>query len=135
LATAVLISWFTDQRASDDDTIPNADNDQGFIDKRGWWGDDPLVNEFVDDKIGSLLWLGARDKATQENITKQIERGLAALQWFKEDGIAKEVDVTGERIDFNGLTILSLTAHITKANGNKVNITFDPEWFATLLED
>jgi phage gp46-like protein len=134
LATAVLISWFTDARAGDDDPIPNANNDQEFIDKRGWWGD--KVDEIVqDDKIGSLLWLGARDKATIENQNRQVQRATDALEWMKEDGVAKEITVTGERIELNNITVLALAAQIVKADGNEVNITFDPLWFATLLED
>ena len=133
LGTAVMISWFTDQRAAIDDVIPNADGD--FIDKRGWWGD--LVDtKFANDKIGSKLWLLNRSKTTQENITKGIEYGTTALDWMKEDGIIKDVEVTGERIKYNGNDyILALAAEITKVDGNKLNITFDPEWFATFDED
>jgi len=132
LATAVLISWFTDQRASDEDDIPNADSE--FIDKRGWWGDlvDPVV---VGDEIGSKLWLLNRAKTTQENITAGIDYGTAALEWMKEDGIVKDVLVTGEKQKYNNDYILALQAEITKADGNKLNISFDSEWFATLEED
>ena len=132
LGTAVLISWFTDQRASDDDEIPNVFED--FIDKRGWWGD--LANPVVPgDQIGSKLWLLDRSKATQENITKGIEYGTKALDWMKEDGIVKDVIVIGEKLLLTGNEyILALKAEITKTDGNKVNISFDPEWFATFNE-
>lgn len=132
LATAVLISWFTDQRVSDDDLIPNADSD--FIDKRGWWGDleDPVVEG---DQIGSKLWLLDRAKTAQENITKGEAYGLASLDWMKQDGIVKDITVTGESQKYNNDYILALKAEITKLDGNKTNITFDPEWFATFLED
>jgi len=132
LGTAVLISWFTDQRANNDDIIPNSDSD--FIDKRGWWGDlaDPLV---VGDQIGSKLWLLNRSKTTQENITDAIDYGIAALEWMKEDGIAKDIIVTGERLKYNQEYILALQAEITKTDGTKVNISFDSEWFATFEED
>ena len=133
LATAVLISWFTDQRASVDDLLPNGFEE--FTDRRGWWGDleDPIVQ---DDQIGSLLWLLSRSKTTTENLTKAIEYGDASLQWLIEDRIAKEINVTGERILYQGADYISaLAAEITKADGSKLNITFDPEWFATLQED
>ena len=132
LGTAVLISWFTDQRANNDDIIPNSNSD--FIDKRGWWGDlaDPLIEG---DQIGSKLWLLNRAKTTQENITAGIDYGTVALDWMKEDGIVKAILVTGEKQKYNNDYILALQAQITKADGNKLNISFDPEWFATLEED
>ena len=133
LGTAVMISWFTDQRASDDDIIPNADNNQEFIDKRGWWGD--LVDSVVvGDEIGSKLWLLNRSKTTQQNITDGIDYGTEALDWMKQDGIAKDITVTGERQKYNNDYVLALQAEITKADGNKVNISFDPEWWATFNE-
>lgn len=135
LGTAVLMSWFSDQRASNDDEIPNATTDPEFIDKRGWWGDlvDPT---FTEDKIGSKLWLLNRAKTTQENITKGQDYGKEALQWMIDDGIVKDVAVIGERILYQGNDyILALQAQITKIDGNKLNISFDPEWFATFLED
>ena len=131
LGTAVLISWFSDQRASDDDDIPNADGD--FIDKRGWWGD--LAVPFAEgDQIGSKLWLLNRAKTTQENITKGIEWGTEALEWMKIDGIVKDILVIGERLKIKEIEVLALRAEITKVDGNKLNISFDPEWFATFNE-
>jgi phage gp46-like protein len=134
LGTAVLISWFTDQRASDDDSIPNADNNQEFIDKRGWWGDliDPVV---VGDQIGSKLWLLSRAKTTQGNLTTAIEYGTAALDWMKQDGIAKDIVVKAEKVIINNDHVLVLQANITKTDGSKLNISFDPEWFATFNEN
>ena len=35
LLTSVLVSLFTDARASNDETLP----DQNSTDRRGWWGD------------------------------------------------------------------------------------------------
>ena len=130
--TAVLISWFSDQRASDDDIIPNADAD--FVDKRGWWGDlvDPVA---VGDKIGSKLWLLERSKTTPENMARAVEYGTQALEWMKIDGIAKEITVTAEKLKYNNDYILALQAQIIKADNNLVNVSFDPEWFATLDGD
>ena len=134
LATAVLISWFTDQRADDEDEIPNANNDQEFIDKRGWWGD--LINPVVEgDEIGSKLWLLDRSKTTQENLTFAEDYGTSALQWMIEDGVIKDLTVTAERLKYNNDYILALSAEIIKADNNKLNLTFDPEWFATLAEN
>ena len=129
LGTAVLISWFTDQRADDEDPIPNAQN--GFIDKRGWWGD--LIDAQVEgDQIGSKLWLLNRSKTDQATLNLAVEYGEAALKWMIDDGIVKEVTVTAERLKYlNNDYILALQADITKLDGNKANISFDPEWFAT----
>lgn len=134
LATAVLISWFTDQLAADDDEIPNANNDQEFIDKRGWWGD--LINPDVEgDQIGSKLWLLDRSKTTEDNLTLAEEYGAQALEWMVDDGVAKDIEVTAERIQVNGTEVLALATEITKVDGNKLNLTFDPLWFATLAGD
>ena len=134
LGTAVIISLFTDARASDDDPIPNANNDQGYIDKRGWWGD--LANPEVEgDQIGSKLWLLERAKTTQENLNKAEDYALQALQWLIDDGIAKEVTVTAERTKIGENEVLALSVEITKVDGNQINYSFDPEWSATLLED
>ena len=134
LVTAVIISWFTDQRATDDDTIPNSNSDQQFVDKRGWWGD--LVDvQVAGDRIGSKLWLLDRAKTTQENLALAKEYGEAALEWMKEDGVAKDVIVTSEKIQIGNTYILSLKAEITKVDGNKLNVSFDPEWFATFNEN
>jgi phage gp46-like protein len=134
LGTAVLISWFTDQRATDADLLDEVSGSGDEIDKRGWWGDlvDPIV---VGDQIGSKLWLLERSKTTQENLTLAEERGELALEWMKEDGIAKEIAVTATKIKKGAGYVLALVAKIKKANGNEVNISFDPEWFVTLSDD
>lgn len=134
LGTAVLISWFTDQRADDDDDIPNKIKSQDHIDKRGWWGD--LVLPAVEsDEIGSKLWLLNRSKTTQENIIDAVKKGSKALEWMKDDGIVKDIVVSGERQKYNQDYILVLLAEIIKIDGNKLNISFDPEWFVTLSAD
>ena len=128
LGTAVLISWFTDQRADDSDDIPNADGD--FIDKKGHWGD--LVNPLsTGDQIGSKLWLLERSKTTQENLNKAVDYGKAALAWMKKDGIVSKIIVTAEKIKFESDYVLALKAELYKNDGTKVNISFDSEWFAT----
>lgn len=134
LATAVLISLFTDQRASDEDDIPNANVNQNYIDKRGWWGD--VVSPVVDgDEIGSKLWLLERAKTTDENLAAAEEYATDALEWMKDDEIAKAITVTAERQQINGQEVLALAVEIERFDGNKLNLQFDPEWFNTLSED
>lgn len=88
LKTAILLSLFTDQRAKDDDQLP--DQMQG---KRGWWGDALGVNG-VNRKIGSRLWLLAREKQVQEVVNRAQEYAQEALQWLVDDGVVLSVAVS-----------------------------------------
>ena len=58
METAVLMSLFTNRRASLDE-VDDPD------DRQGWWGDQ--VAEIKDDQIGSKLWLLRRAKSTSQN--------------------------------------------------------------------
>lgn len=80
LATAILISLFTDRRAGADDVVPD-----GSGDPRGWWGDPTM---------GSRVWLLERAKRTQATI--QAAKGYIeeALQWLIDDDV-----VAGFQID------------------------------------
>lgn len=82
LATAVVISLFTDRQASLDDPLPD-----GAGDPRGWWADD---GQFL---IGSRLWLLDRSKRTQE--TLMLAQGYIeeALQWLIDDGVVARFEV------------------------------------------
>lgn len=91
LETAVLMSVFTDKRASEDDPLPDINGD-----KRGWWGDLTLPES--EDAIGSKLWLLERSKTTQRVITKAKKHIRDSLQWMIDDGIAVKIDVEVERI-------------------------------------
>lgn len=127
LETAVIISLFTDQRAKDDDTLPDIDSD----DKRGWWGDQ--VSDIEDDEIGSRLWIHAeRAKATQEVLNlvkKDIEE---ALQWLIDDGIAASVSVTTER---QKDSMLAFEVQIKKKDGTTTAVRFDDNWTAQINEN
>lgn len=89
--TAVLMSVFTDQRANDDDVLPDAVHG----DKRGWWGD-PTSN-IENDQIGSKLWLLERSKITNQTMRKAKKIIQDAVQHFIDDGIAVKIDVEVER--------------------------------------
>lgn len=82
LRTSVLLSLFSDQRASAAESLDGS--------TRGWWGDSLSRNE--NDRIGSKIWTLVREKNTAA-----IERGMEvrakqALQWLIEDGVAESVD-------------------------------------------
>jgi len=84
LATAMLISVFTDAMAAPDDVIPD-----GTGDARGWWGDqfDP------EHPIGSKLWLLDRAKQTQETLNRAYDYLAEALQWLIDDGVVARFDI------------------------------------------
>jgi len=92
LETAVIISLFTDRRAGQDDALPDARDK----DRRGWWGD--AYADTPGDLIGSRWWLLRRSKATQETINRAKSYAEEALAWMVEDGVAKSVEVTAEKI-------------------------------------
>jgi phage gp46-like protein len=83
LATAVIISLFTDRRADVDDVIPD-----GSGDRRGWWAD-----AFRARPIGSKLWLLERAKKTEATRLAALDYVEQALAWLVEDGVAADVAV------------------------------------------
>lgn len=98
MRTAILISLFTDARAADDETLPEAGGD-----RRGWWGD-AYAREVRPDagtardvnRIGSLLWLMSRSKITARTLTQATQACEEALAWLVRDGIASAVRVVIE---------------------------------------
>ena len=97
LATAVLVSLFTDRRAQIDD-LPAGDTE-----RRGWWGD--LVADDV-DPIGSLLWLLERRKLTNEVIALAERYSQDALEWLVDDGEATRVETPATRAGPERLNLL-----------------------------
>ncbi|NUB13704.1 hypothetical protein GAY28_13925 [Azospirillum brasilense] len=93
LATAILLSLFTDRQALADDVVPD-----GTSDRRGWWGDPDL---------GSRLWLLDRAKQTEETRRRAEDYASEALYWLIEDGVVARFDIaaTWERRSFLGLRI------------------------------
>lgn len=98
MRTAILISLFTDARAADDETLPEAGGD-----RRGWWGD-AYAREVRPDagtardpnRIGSLLWLLSRSKITARTLAQAKQACEEALAWLVRDGIASAVRVVIE---------------------------------------
>ena len=93
LASAVLISLFTDRQATADDDLPDTTGD-----RRGWWGD---VDQAV--AIGSRLWLLNREKLTDDVAKRAALYAKEALAWMIDDGIATAIGVVptvqGSRLD------------------------------------
>ena len=88
LETAVIVSLFTDRRASKDDELP-----AGETDRRGWWGDGLAAEE--GDRTGSLLWLLHREKQLARVAAKAEAYARDSLQWLLDDAVAESVTVTG----------------------------------------
>lgn len=82
--TAVIISLFTDGLARTDDKYEGTD-------RRGWWGD--TGSEM---NIGSRLWLLRREKLTREVAMRAERYAEDALQWMKNDGIARDIQATAQ---------------------------------------
>jgi phage gp46-like protein len=93
LVRAVVISLFSWRRADASDRV---DGDARF----GWWGDG--LDGIANDRIGSKLWLLAREKLTAETLERAREYAHEALQWLVDDGVATAVTVTVERLAVDG---------------------------------
>ena len=81
LLTAVVLSLFTDARAHDDDTVPDARPGEPG-DRRGWWGDALSPDA---GPLGSRLWLLWREKDQDEVVIRAQEYARAALAWLVTD--------------------------------------------------
>ncbi|MDH4319866.1 MAG: phage GP46 family protein [Desulfobulbaceae bacterium] len=120
LQTAVILSLFTDRRADPDDELPD-----GTADRRGWWAE--ALDGIEDDRIGSRLWLLAREKQTAEVANRAREYAEEALQWLVDDGVAAKVIVTTEWIAMGALGML---VEINKPDATKLTYKFDNIWEA-----
>jgi phage gp46-like protein len=97
LATAVILSLFTDARAGVDDVLP-----LGTADRRGWAGDEFMpasdggLAAAGSDAWGSRLWLLYATKATDDVPARARFAAQQALAWLLRDGIAGRVDVAAQ---------------------------------------
>lgn len=114
LATAALISIFTDRVADPDDAIPD-----GSEDPRGWWGD---VGQ--DRPIGSKIWLRMREKQTPDVLALVKSDLIEATKWFVDDRVADAVDVV---VEYPGPSIISCAVSISR-NGAKTTLTAAWAW-------
>lgn len=120
LETAVVISLFTDRRATEDDVLPGSPDD-----RRGWFGDSwPVVDG---DLIGSRLWLLHREKQMQSVVSRAREYAAEALQWLIDDGIAKAVNVTAEIVRQG---VLGLDIEIVRSGKPLAKYRFETFWKA-----
>lgn len=119
LATAVIISLFTDRRADADDIIPD-----GTGDPRGWWGDTGRLRP-----LGSKLWLLERAMKTEATRLRAEDYAAEALAWLVEDGVAADVQVAASwqaRADSSGF--LGLSVVITDPSGRPAVFNYEWAW-------
>lgn len=121
LETAVIISLFTDRRASPEQIPVELPQD----DLRGYWGD--ISNATPSDQTGSLLWLLAREKQKSQVLSRAQDYCRAALAWMVDDLIATRVEVTAQFIAQGWMLIL---VDIYRPTGSPVRYQFNYEWAA-----
>jgi len=124
LETAVFLSLFLDRRAEDDDELDNPN------DKRGWWGDQ--VTSIPGDRIGSRLWLLERAKTDTDTLRAAEEYALEALEWMKEDGIARDITAEAFRTSVKNTGVLGLKIEIIKYDNSSETFIYDDLWNAQL---
>ncbi len=130
LETAIIISIFSDRRASSEDDLPDSQNP----DRRGWWGD--LTTESTSmgqDQIGSKLWLLERSKTTPETLARAKLYIEESLQWLINDGVAVKVEVEVERQGVVGSDVLAFSVKIYKSDGEEETFNFTDQWTAQFL--
>lgn len=115
LVRAVVISLFTWRRARPDDPHEGV--------KFGWWGD--ALADDPNDRIGSRLWLIAREKITTELLNRAREYAEEALQWLLDDRVATAVTVTAER---DGIERVALQCVIARDQAAPITLRFDNSW-------
>jgi phage gp46-like protein len=121
LETGVIISLFTDRRASPEQIPPELQQD----DLRGYWGD--ISNATPSDQTGSLLWLLAREKQLPQVLGRAKQYCREALAWMVDDLIATRVEVTTE---FGARGWMWITVDIFRPTGSPVRYRFNYEWAA-----
>lgn len=115
LVRAVVISLFTWRRAKPDDKHEGV--------RWGWWGDG--LDDLSNDRIGSRLWLLAREKITQQTLVRARDYAEEALQWLLDDAVATKITVTAERIGLDGV---ALQCAIDRDEGAPLQLRFDNTW-------
>lgn len=93
LATAIIISLFTDARAGDDDSLP-----YGSTERRGWLGEHYLRDGAASpaDGWGNKLWLLYISKHVDSILELARFTAQESLQWLLRDGIASRVQVVAQ---------------------------------------
>jgi len=121
LETAVIISLFTDRRASAEQIPPEYPQD----DLRGYWGD--ITNASATDQTGSLLWLLAREKQLPQTLSRAEQYCREALAWMIDDLVSTRIDVFASYISKGWML---LVVDIYRPAGQTVRFQYNYEWSA-----
>lgn len=121
LETSVIISLFSDRRATAEQIPPGQPQD----DKRGYWGD--VRTAIEGDQTGSLLWLLSREKQLPQTLARAEQYCREALAWMVEDKIATRIEVAATFISQGWML---LTIDIYKPDGNAASYRYNYEWAA-----
>ena len=112
--TAIAQTLFTDARAPDNAVV--------IPEKRsGWMGN--LESPVEGRELGSLLWLVDQSKLTQDTVNTSVNYARLALEWFKEDGLATSIIVTGGIAPRSGIRLtVVFTAQSGKVSTHYFNL-------------
>ena len=91
LTTALIVSLFSDRRATADDVPPGGD-----AARRGWWGDSYLPD--TGDLTGSRLWLLERERDLPNVPGRAKLYDEEAVKWLLDDGVAQRVECAAQRL-------------------------------------
>jgi phage gp46-like protein len=116
--TAIKVSLFTDARAPEA-KVTKPEN------RRGWMPN--LASPVENREMGGLLWLTEQRRLTQDSLNEAVDYARKSLLWFVQDGLAKDVTVTGEIVPRQGI---SLTIVITTLDG-RTDTHYVPLWEVT----
>jgi phage gp46-like protein len=123
LETAVLISLFSDARATED-MIDPIDRDG---DLRGYWADlDPS------DETGSRLWTIRRAKQLQSILARARGYAAESLRWLIDDKVAERVEVQTS-YPARGWMLIEVFIY-RPGSSNPVAFRFNYQWAAQLLK-
>lgn len=121
LETAVIISLFTDRRASAEQIPSEYPQD----DLRGYWGD--INNASATDQTGSLLWLLAREKQLPQTLSRAEQYCREALAWMIDDMVSTKIGVTAT---YYSMGVMLLEIDIDRPTGPAVRFRYNYEWSA-----
>lgn len=126
LETAVLVSLFSDARATED-MIPTIDRDG---DLRGYWGD--VRGTAPGDSTGSLLWTIRRAKQLSRTLADAKGYAEAALRWMVEDQVASSVVVNASYPQL-GWMLLEVLIYRPQSS-NPVVFRYNYQWSSQILK-
>ncbi len=128
LATAISCSLFTDAEARPGDPLP--DDGDG---RRGWFGD--ARARVAGDRIGSRLWLLARETITDATLARARVYGTEALAWLVEDGVAASATFDVWRDLRDNVWTVRARAVVLRQGGDPLALGFDDLWARIAVDE